>query len=46
MWYNSLFAFEIIDNDSKSIDDLKTFNSDRYEYDESLSTENRLVFTR
>ena len=36
----------IIDNDSKSIDDLKTFNSDRYEYDESLSTENRLVFTR
>ena len=36
----------IIDNDSKSIDDLKTFNSNRYEYDESLSTENRLVFTR
>jgi len=36
----------IIDNDIKTIDELKGFNVDRYLFSEKLSAENNLVFTR
>src|SRR5690554_637972 len=36
----------IIDNNCKTIEDLKGFNYDNYLFDESLSKENKLVFTR
>jgi len=36
----------IIDNNCKTIEDLKGFNSENYRFDESLSKGNKLVFTR
>ena len=36
----------IIQNDLESIEDLKTFSSERYAFDATLSSENKLVFTR
>jgi hypothetical protein len=36
----------IIDNDVKTIEELKGFNSNRYHFSEKLSSENNLVFTR
>jgi hypothetical protein len=36
----------IIDNDVKTIEELKGFNSNRYRFSEKLSSENNLVFTR
>lgn len=36
----------IIDTDAKTIDDLKGFNYEGYQYDDSLSKGNHLVFTR
>jgi cytoplasmic iron level regulating protein YaaA (DUF328/UPF0246 family) len=36
----------IIDNDAKTIDDLKGFNYDGYQFDANLSKGNHLVFTR
>ena len=41
-----LMTRHIIDTDSNCIDDLKTFKNDGYTFDENLSTENKLVFTR
>lgn len=36
----------IIDTDAKTLDDIKGFNYENYRYDEQLSKENHLVFTR
>ena len=36
----------IVESNAKSIEDLKTFNKERYAFDANLSTENKLVFTR
>lgn len=36
----------IIDTNAQTIDDLKGFNYEGYQYDDSLSKENNLVFTR
>jgi hypothetical protein len=36
----------IIDNNVKTIEELKGFNSNRYRFSEKLSSENNLVFTR
>lgn len=36
----------IIDNDVKTIEELKGFNSNKYRFSEKLSSENDLVFTR
>jgi hypothetical protein len=36
----------IIDNDVKTIEELKGFNINRYRFSEKLSSENDLVFTR
>lgn len=36
----------IIENDAETIEDLKGFNSEGYQYDDNLSTETELVFTR
>jgi len=36
----------IIDNNVKTIEDLKGFNVDNYRFSEELSSENDLVFTR
>ena len=36
----------IIDNNVKTIEDLKGFNVDKYRFSEELSSENDLVFTR
>lgn len=41
-----LMARYIIDNEIDSIDGLKLFNAEGYAFDESLSTENKYVFTR
>ncbi|WP_177765472.1 peroxide stress protein YaaA [Flavobacterium sp. I3-2] len=41
-----LMARYIIDNEIDSIDGLKFFNAEGYAFDESLSTENKYVFTR
>ncbi len=41
-----LMTRHIVETNAKSIEDLKTFNSERYSYDDNLSTENKLVFTR
>lgn len=36
----------IIDNNCKTIEDLKGFNIENYRFDQNLSTDNQLVFTR
>jgi hypothetical protein len=36
----------IIDNKVQTIDELKNFNTEKYRFDESLSSKNELVFTR
>jgi len=36
----------VIENNIKTKDELKLFNTDGYQYDENLSEENKLVFTR
>ena len=36
----------LIERKSKSVDDIKLFNTDGYTFDGNLSTENELVFTR
>jgi cytoplasmic iron level regulating protein YaaA (DUF328/UPF0246 family) len=36
----------IIDTDAKTLEDIKGFNYENYRYDEQLSKENNLVFTR
>jgi len=36
----------IIDNDCKTIEDLKSFNYENYRFDQNLSKGNKLVFTR
>ena len=36
----------IIDNNVKTIEDLKGFNVDNYRYSEEMSTETELLFTR
>ena len=36
----------IIDNNCETIDDLKKFNSEGYAFDDNLSSENNLIFTR
>lgn len=36
----------IIDNNVKTIDELKNFNIDNYRFDENMSSKNELVFTR
>lgn len=41
-----LMARYIIDTNAKSIDDLKKFNYDNYQFDGKLSEKNHLVFTR
>ncbi len=41
-----LMARYIVDNDCKTIEDLKGFSRDNYRFSEELSTETELVFTR
>lgn len=41
-----LMARYIIDNNAKTIDDLKAFDTENYRFHEKLSAENKLVFTR
>jgi len=41
-----LMTRHIVETNAKSIEDLKTFNAERYAFDTNLSTENKLVFTR
>ncbi len=41
-----LMARYIIDTNAKTLDDLKKFNYDNYQFDGKLSEENHLVFTR
>ena len=36
----------ILDTNAETIDDLKAFNYENYKFDDNLSTENNLVFTR
>ena len=36
----------IVETNAQTVDDLKTFNAERYAFDANLSTENKLVFTR
>jgi cytoplasmic iron level regulating protein YaaA (DUF328/UPF0246 family) len=36
----------IIDNQVKTIDDLKHFDEENYRFEENMSSENELVFTR
>ena len=36
----------IVENNAQTVEDIKVFNLNRYRYDKSLSSENRLVFTR
>ncbi|WP_179343961.1 peroxide stress protein YaaA [Winogradskyella ursingii] len=41
-----LMARYIIDNDAKTLDDIKGFNLENYGFSEKLSSDNELVFTR
>lgn len=41
-----LMTRHIVDTNAQSIDDLKTFNMERYAFDANLSSANTLVFTR
>jgi cytoplasmic iron level regulating protein YaaA (DUF328/UPF0246 family) len=41
-----LMTRHIVETNAISIEDLKTFNAERYAFDANLSTENKLVFTR
>lgn len=41
-----LMARYIVDSNAKTVDDLKNFTADDYAFNEKLSGENRLVFTR
>ena len=41
-----LMARYIVDNQINSIEDLKLFNSEGYMFDEKLSTQDKLIFTR
>ncbi|MGB6267974.1 MAG: peroxide stress protein YaaA [Olleya sp.] len=41
-----LMARYVIDTNAKTIDDLKQFNYDNYQFDGNLSTQKNLVFTR
>nr|WP_297309156.1 peroxide stress protein YaaA [uncultured Flavobacterium sp.] len=41
-----LMARYIVDNDISSVEDLKLFNLEGYMFDEKLSTQNKLIFTR
>lgn len=41
-----LMARYIIDHDINTVDGLKNFNSEGYVFDEKLSTQNKLIFTR
>lgn len=41
-----LMARHIIENDAKTLDDIKNFNAENYRFHEQLSKENHLVFTR
>lgn len=41
-----LMTRHIVDTNAQTLDDLKTFNLERYAFDTNLSTENKLVFTR
>ena len=36
----------IVENNAQTVEDIKVFNLNRYRYDKSLSSENRLVFSR
>lgn len=41
-----LMTRHIVETNAQTVDDLKTFNAERYAFDANLSTENKLVFTR
>ena len=41
-----LMTRHIVETDSKSLDDLKCFNADRYVFDSNLSSNSKLIFTR
>jgi cytoplasmic iron level regulating protein YaaA (DUF328/UPF0246 family) len=41
-----LMTRHIVDTNAQTVDDLKTFNLERYAFDANLSSENKLVFTR
>jgi len=41
-----LMARYIVENNSKTIEDVKGFDAENYRFSEALSTENKLVFTR
>ena len=40
-----LMTRHIVETNAQTVDDLKTFNAERYAFDANLSTENKLVFT-
>ena len=41
-----LMTRHIVESNAQTVEDLKTFNAERYRYDANLSSENKLVFTR
>lgn len=41
-----LMTRHIVETNAQTVDDLKTFNAERYAFDANLSTENKFVFTR
>ena len=41
-----LMARYLIDNDIDTVEGIKSFNSDGYQFDATLSKGNKLVFTR
>jgi uncharacterized protein len=41
-----LMTRHIVDTNAQTLNDLKTFNAERYAFDANLSTETKLVFTR